>query len=105
MLARLNKLRKKLLREAAKAPCQPTPPPRRIGEISETVSQALSDADGPLHVAGIHRTVERLLGRPVNYRSVKSCLSEGAKRCPPRFERTAYGCYSLSDSARPIRGD
>jgi hypothetical protein len=40
--------------------------------------------------------VKRQLGREVNYRSVKSCLSGGARMAKPRFDRTAYGEYRLS---------
>jgi len=48
-----------------------------------------------MHVSEIHRAVERLLGCSVNYRSIKACLSEGARKKKPRFERTAYGEYRL----------
>ncbi|HET7060191.1 MAG TPA: hypothetical protein VFH99_02650 [Candidatus Saccharimonadales bacterium] len=99
-LARLNALRKKLLREAAKAPKLPTPPPpRRIGEISGAINEVLTNACEPLHAAEIHHAVERLLGRSVNYRSVKGCLSEGAAHRPPRFERISYGRYRLAANA------
>jgi hypothetical protein len=49
-----------------------------------------------MHVSEIHRSVERVLGRSVNYRSIKACLSEGARKKNPRFERTAYGEYQLA---------
>ncbi|MGA7966743.1 MAG: hypothetical protein WCB49_12830 [Gammaproteobacteria bacterium] len=61
------------------------------------VVQVLIEASEPLHVAEIHRAVERQLGREVNYRSVKGCLSEGAARRPPRFERINYGEYRLAE--------
>lgn len=101
-LARLNALRKKLLREAATVPAQPTPVPRRIGEISNAISEVLADAAGPLHVAEIHGAVERLLGSSVNYRSVKACLSDGATRLRPRFQRVSYGRYKLNSPPRKL---
>jgi hypothetical protein len=49
-----------------------------------------------MHVSDIHRAVERLLGHPVNYRSIKACLSDGARKQGPRFVRLAYGEYRLA---------
>jgi hypothetical protein len=94
-LSRLNALREKLLREAVRHPRQSASPPRRIGEIAKTIVKVLAEATEPMHVAEIHHAVERSLDRSVNPRSVKSCLSDGALRSKPRFERTAYGCYRL----------
>jgi hypothetical protein len=99
-LSRLNTLRKKLLQASADSPKPSTPPPPRIGEVSKAIVRVLADGREPLHVAEIHRTIERLLNRPVNYRSVKSCLSEGASRHQPRFERVSYGQYQLAASTR-----
>jgi len=94
-LAHLNKLRKKLLREAAPSPRQSTPPPHRTGELPRAIAKFLADAAQPMHVSDIRDAVERLLGRPVNYRSIKGRLSEGTLLRHPRFERTARGYYRL----------
>lgn len=46
-----------------------------------------------MHTTAIHRAVEHQLGRSVNYRTVKACLSNETKAKRPRFERVAYGEY------------
>jgi len=46
-----------------------------------------------MHVSDIRTAVEGLLGRPVNYRSVKGRLSEGVLLRRPRFKRVARGYY------------
>jgi hypothetical protein len=83
---------------ARKAPCgapQSPPPPPRIGAIARTILAVLSEVATPMHVADIHRAVERQLGRPVNPRSVKSHLSHETFKAKPRLQRTAYGYYAL----------
>lgn len=100
-LARLNALRKRLIQESAVSRIPSTPPPPRIGEIPKAILKVLETAHEPLHTTEIHRGVERLLGRPINYRSVKSCLSDGVRKRKPRFQRAAYGCYCLADQKMP----
>lgn len=95
-LARLAKLRKKLLSNALQTPQPPASPPHRIGEISRAIVETLRKAGEPMHVSDIHRSVERLLGRAVNPRSVRGRLSEGALLRKPRFQRTNYGHYRLT---------
>ncbi|HEX7245089.1 MAG TPA: recombinase family protein [Solirubrobacterales bacterium] len=94
-LARLNRLRRKLLQDAASSPRQSTPPPPRTGELPRVIAEVLAGAAEPMHVSDIQDAVERLLGRPVNYRSVKGRLSEGTMLRRPRFERVARGYYRL----------
>jgi len=96
MLADLDKLRKRLLRECAEKPPSSTPPPPRPGDIPKAVVEVLAETAAPMHVSDIRRGVERLLKRPVNPRSVKACLSEGTLLRKPRFKRTRHGCYRLS---------
>jgi hypothetical protein len=74
----------------------PTSTPRRIGDIPKAITRILTDAGEPLHVTEIHRAVERLLDRPVNYSSVKSCLSGGVIKPNPKFRRIAYGRYEAA---------
>lgn len=95
-LARLDKLRRKLLREAASSPRQSTPPSHRTGELPRAITKDLADTAEPMHVSDIRVAVERLLDRPVNYRSVKNRLSEGTLLRKPRFERVARGYYRLA---------
>ena len=95
-LTRLNALRKRLIQESADLPIPSTPPPARVGDIPKAIIKALEARAEPMHVSEIHSAIEGLLDRPVNPRSVKSCLSEGARRRQPTFRRTAYGCYRLS---------
>lgn len=46
-----------------------------------------------MHVADMHLAVQDMLGRSVNYRSVKACLSAGTGRNKAQFERISYGYY------------
>jgi hypothetical protein len=95
-LARLSRLRKRLLQECADSPRSSTPISPRIGEIPKAIIEVLAETAEPMHVSEIHRATERLLDRPVNYRSVKSCLSADTQKERPRFKRTAHGCYRLT---------
>ena len=95
-LARLNALRKRLLQASADSPISSTPPPPRIGDIARAVRNVLAKAREPMHTNAIHRAVERELGKAVNYRTVKACLSEEARKPKPLFERIARGEYRLA---------
>jgi hypothetical protein len=59
----------------------------------------LERANEPLHTTEIHRAVERHLDRDINYRSVKTALSDGTRQPKPRFVRVAYGEYRLVSAA------
>lgn|GEM_PF-3467936 len=48
-----------------------------------------------MHISDIQAAVERLLGRPIEYRYIKARLSEGTLLRHPSFERTARGYYHL----------
>jgi hypothetical protein len=95
-LARLNKLREDLLRASAQKPRRPASPSPRNGQIPKAVVQVLESAPGSMHVSEIHRAVEAALGHAVNHRSIRRCLSEGAKLRKPRFQRTGYGRYRIA---------
>lgn len=79
----------------------PQPPPRRVGEVSGSVRDVLVASKRSMHVSEIHHAIEQLLGRPVSYRTIKACLSEGARIKQPRFERVSYGCYRLASEPPP----
>lgn len=98
-LTGLNKLRKRLLQESTASPPKSSPPPLRVGEIPKAITKVLAGAKEPMHVAAIHRAVEHQFGQAVNYRSVKSCLSDGARQAKPRFIRIAYGEYQFAPAA------
>jgi len=94
-LARLNLLRKRLLQASAGSPVPSSPTAPRIGEIRKAISTVLAETEQPMHVVRVHAAVERLLGREVNPRSVKSGLADGACGPNPRFKRLSRGYYSL----------
>ena len=95
-LKQLNKFHRRLLRECADSPPPPSSsPPPRIGAVAKAVVRSLSRSDEPMHTIAILRAVERDLGQPVSYRTVKAFLSEGARKSTPRFERVAHGEYRL----------
>jgi hypothetical protein len=70
--------------------------PRRPGWVINAVVRVLANAGGPMRRQQIHAAVEQLLGQPVSKDSVDWCLSSGARRKEPRFERVSSGCYRLS---------
>ncbi len=69
--------------------------PRRAGNgvIQRAVIEVLGEADRPLDVGEAHAAVRDLLGCPVSRDSVNSCLSTGARRPNPLFERVGHGLY------------
>jgi len=73
------------------------PEARRAGNgvILRTVIKALLEADRPMDVGAAHAAVGELLGYPVSRDSVNSCLSTGARRPVPLFQRVARGRYRL----------
>ena len=62
------------------------------------VTEALEASAEPMQAIAIHAAVERLLGEPVCWSSVKNCLSEGVRRKQSRFERLAHGRYRLTNT-------
>ena len=62
-----------------------------------SITQILRSANRrPLKVKDIHELCERMLDRPVNYRSVKNCLNEHCRRDGPFIEKP--GLYRLKDA-------
>lgn len=95
---RLDLLRKKLLREAARSPRPAKRARPRSGVVKEAVIEVLASSAGPMQAIQIHAAVERLLGRPVSKDTVKSCLSDGAHGPEARFERLGRGRYRLLEA-------
>jgi hypothetical protein len=71
---------------------------RRPGWVVDAVVRVLADDGGPMHWQQVHAAVEQLVGQPVSKDSVDWCLSSGARRKEPRFERVSPGCYRLVGS-------
>lgn len=94
-LARLDRLRRKLLRQANKAPRPQTAFPPRSGAIQQGVIDVLAASSEPMRFIEVHAAVERLLSMPVSKKTVKSCLSAGASGEKSRFERVRRGLYRL----------
>lgn len=94
-LARLDRLRHKLLRQANKAPRSQTAFPPRSGAIQQGVIDVLAASPEPMQFIEVHAAVERLLSMPVSKETVKDCLWKGARGEKPRFERVRRGLYRL----------
>ena len=95
-LDRLGILRRELLRESAKSLRQANHPRPRNGAIQAAVIKVLAAASPePMHAAGVHAAVERLLNVPVSRDTINSCLSTGACGAEARFERLGRGRYRL----------
>ena len=99
-LGPLSILRQELLRSAAKSPRQSATPPPRIGAIANAVCDVLAVAPESMRIVEIHRAVELRLDRPVNVRTIKNCLSEGARGANPKYERVARGRYRPQPAGR-----
>jgi hypothetical protein len=69
------------------------------GVVKRAAIGALAAADRALTVAEVQVAVEERLAMAVSKDSVRSCLSSGARRRNPTFERTGPGRYRLR---RPI---
>jgi hypothetical protein len=68
--------------------------PRR-GRIIDAIAQVLIDAQDPMRVRDVHARVERLLGEPVLWSSVKATLAGNLNGPGARFLRVARGRYSV----------
>lgn len=68
----------------------------RHGDLGKDDLQCLSKASEPMHTTAVHRAVERELGQPVDFRTIKACLSEEAHKPEPRLQRIAHGEYRLA---------
>jgi hypothetical protein len=95
-LKRLSQLRSRILANAPSDPPKKSASPPRIGDVPKAIREVLSQAGEPKHTTDIHRAVERQLGRPVSYRTVKACLSSETLKDLPRFERISRGEYRLA---------
>ncbi len=72
----------------------------RQGRIIDAISQVLVDERGPMRARDVHAQVEKLLGEPVRWSSVKATLAGNLKGPAPRFVRVARGRYGVPP---PIR--
>ena len=67
----------------------------RAGRITGAIVQVLADRQEPMQAKEIHAAVERLLGEPVSWSSVKSALAANVAGPSPRFIRVARGRYAM----------
>jgi hypothetical protein len=67
----------------------------RCGAVQAAVIKVLAATQEPMQVRDIHASVERLLSMQVSKDSVNSCLSVGARKASPLFERIGFGRYYL----------
>ena len=64
------------------------------------VAQVLADRGEPMRAKDVHVAVERLLGEPIVWSSVKQALASNASGISPRFVRVrARGPEVATDSA------
>jgi hypothetical protein len=75
-------------------------PANRWGWVLAAVTEVLGAAREPMRARMIHTTVEELVGEPVSWSSVKSCLASDVGGKSPRFERVGRGRYRLVSDGR-----
>jgi hypothetical protein len=90
-----------LRRLATTTPSTPQPLLPRRGLVIATITAVLEHADQPLRARDIHATAQALLGRPLNWSSVKATLAEHTRTPNPRFERTGHGRYRWAHRSEP----
>lgn len=96
-LDRLEKLKRRLLSQAAQSPHPPAKAQPPHGAAQEAVVKVLTACTPePMQIKDIKAAVERILKKPVSRDTINSCLSVGAKRADPRFVRVKPGWYRLA---------
>jgi hypothetical protein len=73
----------------------------RQGRIIDAISQVLSQEGDPMQARDVHANVERLLGEPVRWSSVKATLAGNIEGPRPRFLRVARGRYRVPPPQSP----
>jgi hypothetical protein len=69
--------------------------PPRPGRVARAVRTILQHAGAAMQVRAIHRACEELLEEPVNFSTVKDCLSEHSQGSHPWFVRVVLGVYAI----------
>jgi hypothetical protein len=77
-------------------PKTPSLPPRKIGDVIDTITAILEHADQPMRARDIHAAAEDRLGRPIKWTSAKATLAAHASGSRPRFERVGHGRYRIA---------
>ena len=87
---------KVLSRKRAPKKFSPRVLPRTRVPLLATITQVLELANTqPMRVKEIHVASQRLLGKPISYRSLKASLSGGSRGKNATFDRRGYGSYTL----------
>jgi hypothetical protein len=68
----------------------------RWGRILEAVTEVLKAAGASMQAQEIHAAVEKLLGEPASWSSVRNCLASDVHGKSPRFERVGHGRYRMA---------
>jgi hypothetical protein len=76
-------------------------PAYRWGWVLAAVTEVLKAAGEPMRARMIHAAVEKLVGEPVSWSSVKNCLASRVGGRSPRFERVGRGRYRLARFTYP----
>lgn len=99
-LARLNRLRAKLIAATNASTRSKSALKPRAGAIQATVIEALDSAAGPLKVGEIQTEVEARLGRPISRDTVTSFLSVACRADASRVTRVGPGRYEVREADR-----
>lgn len=78
----------------------PSPPTRRVGLVSNAVTEVLLAAVGPMRASDVHRAAEVLAGEPLKWSTVKATLAKHPSGSNARYRRTGYGCYEIAQRER-----
>jgi hypothetical protein len=68
----------------------------RWGRILGAVTEVLKAAGESMQAQEIHAAVEKLLGEPASWSSVRNCLASDINGKSPRFERVGHGRYRMA---------
>lgn len=99
-LARLDKLKQRLLQAAATNPRLPIDVAARLGATQRAVIETLkTQAGNPMSVMAIMAGVEALLARPLSRGAVEGCISARTRGKRPLFVRVKPGWYRLAESS------
>jgi hypothetical protein len=85
-----------LLQEKAKiSPKWPRHARQRLGEISKTIYEVLSDAPEPMRSKDVHKACEERLGRPISISTVRSDLNVHSRGKRPKYIKLRFGVYLM----------
>lgn len=89
----------RLVARATVTPASARPVPPGPSPVLETVIGVLEAAGKPMQAREIHAAAQELLGKPLLWRSVRSCLATNVGTRASRFERVGPGRYQRAINA------